>query len=168
LLAVAACLLAAGCATGHKLDQPQPGLGYLDFYLDPAYEAYWQVERWNDQKAGFKVLYSKLEAPIDGVLRLPMPPGLYRLRVNIQNLTAEGAVEVMAQTTAGRVTPVHVRRESIGSTYVRDVEDKARQPYRRRKVTDYDYHVFRLTATAEASVDFQPRDAMPYAAPAQK
>jgi len=164
LVLAGALLFAAGCATP-EANPPtsRPNSGYADFYADPALDAFWKVEEWDAQKSEFRVLYSEYKAPTHGVLRLEMSPGRHHLRIGVRNLATQGPVEVDVEIMDQKLTPVRVKMEVSGSTYVREVEDKLRRPGTRRKVTDSEQQVFKLTTETSAPQNYQPKDSVGYA-----
>jgi hypothetical protein len=80
LLFALLALWASGCVT-QNVNPPQAraNTGYVDFHADSAGELYWQVERFDDRAHSFKNVFSELEPPTGGFLRLAFAPGHYRL-----------------------------------------------------------------------------------------
>jgi hypothetical protein len=156
-------LLGLGCATPEgNPATPKANKGYGDFYADPPLDVYWKAEECDDKGSTLRVVYSEFKAPANGILRLELAPGTHRLRLMVMNLATEGPVEVQVPITAQKITPVRIRRETAGSTFVREVEDKMRHPGRRRKVTDVDNRVYKLTAEVGDTVAYQPKERMAY------
>jgi hypothetical protein len=164
ILAASALLFATGCATPESNPTtPKADRGYADFYPDPPLEVYWEIDEVSPENSESRVLYSRFKAPENGILRLEMSPGPHQLRVSFSNLATEGPVEVKVQIEPQKITPVPVTYSAAGSTYVREVEDKMRDPGRRRKVTDSQYQIFKLAAQTRAVEEYQPKQSMNYA-----
>ena len=156
-----ALLFAAGCATPESNPPtPRPNFGYADFYADPPLDGFWKVDERNAQRSEFRVLYSEYKAPTHGVLRLELSPGRHRLRLALLNLATEGPVEVELEIVDQKITPVRVNLGASGSTYVREVEDKARDSGRRRKATDSQHQVFKLTPEVGVPQNYLPKGTM--------
>ena len=159
-------LVGLGCATPEaNPPSPRAEKGYADFYADPSMDVFWKVDECDDQGTVCRVIYSEFKSPLNGFLRLELPPGQHHLRLTFLNLTTEGPVLVQVPITSQKITPVRVVRVAAGSTYVREVEDKLRHPGRRRKVTDVDTRVYKLTPEVQDAVSYQPKERMVYAQP---
>jgi hypothetical protein len=159
-------LIGPGCATPEaNPSRPRANRGYADFYADPAMDVFWKVDECDDRGAVSRVIYSEYKSPMNGFLRLELPPGRHHLRLTFLNLTTEGPVPVEVPITSQKITPVRVVRIGAGSTYIRDVDDKLRHPGRRRKVTDVDVRVFKLTPEVQDTASYQPKERMAYAQP---
>jgi hypothetical protein len=159
-----ALFVGLGCATPESNPaSPRDDKGYADFYTDPPYDVYWKVQEFDGKASAPRVIYSEFKSPADGILRLALAPGTHHLRLAVLNLATEGPVEVQVPVTAQKVTPVRVRRETAGTTFVREVEDKMRHPGRRRKVTDVDNRVYKLTPEIRAAESYEPKAHMSYA-----
>jgi len=110
LLALAALALwVPGCAT-QNVNPPQAraNTGYVDFHADPSVGLSWEVARFDDRTQSFKNVFSELEPPPDGVLRLAFAPGHYRLRVTFLNRIISQPAEVEVEVKDGKITPVQV------------------------------------------------------------
>ena len=163
-IAVGGLLFAAACATRESNpSRPSANHGYVDFYADPPLDVYWKIEQLDRQESVSRVLYSEFKAPSNGVLRLELAPGTYHLKVAFMNYATEGPTEVDVLVTPEKITPVRIKHEAAGSTYVRDVDDKARNPGRMRKVTDYQQQIYKLAAEAGAPEGYQVKERMSYA-----
>ena len=157
-------LLALGCSTPEaNPGGPKAGRGYVDFYPDPAREIFWKVELWDEATGSYRVLFSRFEAPPQGILRLEVAPGRPRYRLTFMNVATHGPAEVEVEVLPQKVTPVRVTYSGAGESYVRSVEDKVRVGGRRREVTDRSQQVYRLSAEAGVPDDYQPRQQMAYA-----
>jgi hypothetical protein len=157
-------LLITGCASSDvNPTQPNVANGYADIYAEPAGEIYWHVDRASDSNSSFRAIYSKLELPSRGILRLELPPGTQRLRITIQNLAQEKPLEVAVPIAAAKITPIEVRRAPTRESYVRDVEDRTRHGGRRRVVTDKPNQLYELSSTVHDSVPYEPKEKMSYA-----
>src|SRR5688572_6828252 len=87
LSAIAALtLLATGCATPNvNPAQAQANTGYVDFHAASTNELSWSVARFDEPRQNFQSVFSDLEPPPDGVLRLAFRPGRHRLQITFLN-----------------------------------------------------------------------------------
>jgi len=170
LLAFAAvALLVSGCAT-QNVNPPQAraNMGYADFHADPAGELYWQIERFDDRAQGFKKVFSELEPPTGGFLRLAFAPGRHRLRVTFLNRVIAQPAEVEVEVQNGKITPVRVALTSAGVAFVQTKETSrggtAKGRYgRRTKYSSDESTMYDLSAVADPPVAYQLKEKMPYA-----
>jgi hypothetical protein len=169
LLFALLALWASGCATQNvNPSQARANTGYVDFHADPAEELYWQVERFDDRAQGFKSVFSELEPPTGGFLRLAFAPGHYRLRVTFLNRVIAQPAEIEVEVQDGRITPVRVASTSAGVALVETRETSrggtAKGRYGRRTKIDSDETVmYVISATADPPVHYQVKETMPYA-----
>ena len=85
-LSLLLALSVPGCATrSANPSQARANTGYMDFHADSPDELGWDVARFDDAAQSFKSVFSELEPPAGGVLRLAFPPGHYRVRVTFLN-----------------------------------------------------------------------------------
>jgi len=164
-LTLGALILAvSGCATSESNPPaPRANRGYVDFYAEPAGDVYWRIEEWDDGSSQFKDRYSKFGPPEYGIVRLELPPGPHRFRVNVLNMATEAPADLEVQILPEKVCPVAVRRVPVSETYVRSVEDKVRHAGRRREVTDDQQMIYRLVPRSQAPEAYQQKHKMRYA-----
>ena len=160
---------ALGCAT-QNVNPPQAcaNTGYADFHADLAGELYWQVERFDDRAQGFKTVFSELDPPAGGFLRLAFAPGRHRLRVTFLNRVIAQPAEVEVEVQDGKITPVRVVLTSVGTTQVetREVSRggtvRGRSGQRTRLGSD-ETVMYGLSAVTDPPVPYQLKELMPYA-----
>jgi hypothetical protein len=164
LLFALLALWASGCAT-QNVNPPQAraNTGYADFRADPAGELYWQVERFDDRAHGFKKVFSELEPPTGGFLRLAFAPGHYRLRVTFLNRVITQPAEVEVEVQTGKITPVRVTLTETGTAFVQTKETSlggtAKGRYGRRTKIDTDETVmYGLSAVADPPMPYQVKE----------
>lgn len=165
----AVALLCAGCAgPGAHPNQAAPNTGYVDFHTDSTDELSWEVARFDEQSKGFIRVYSELEPPPQGVLRLPFEPGAHRLRVSFLNRVVLEPVVVEVAVKDGMVTPVTIKLTPEGTALVN--RDKVElgstgkgRVGRRTKLTTDESSAYRLTSEAQPPVPYQVIERMPYA-----
>lgn len=162
-------LWASGCAT-QNVNPPQAraNTGYVDFHADPSAELCWDVARFDDRTQSFKSVFSELEPPSDGVLRLAFAPGHYRLRVTFLNRVIAKPAEVEVEVQDGKITPVRVPLTAAGTVLVesRNVSHggTAKGRYgRRTKYSSDESTMYGLSAVAEPPMAYQLKERMPYA-----
>ena len=154
---------AAGCATGNvNPPKARASTGYVDFRADSSGALSWQVAQYDDRTQNFKVIFSELSPPPDGILRLAFAPGQYQLQVTFLNrvVSEPGFVEV--EVVDGKVTPVHVTLISVGTTSVQRKEQRVGTTVkgysgRTTKVTNNESVMFRVAAVAAAPLPYQPK-----------
>src|ERR1043166_2504438 len=169
-----AAWLAVGCASPNvNPAAPRAKTGFVDFYTDPGDTLAWDVRRFETAANQFKTLFSELNPPEDGILRLAFEPGHQRFRVSFLNrVIAEPAVgDVEVQD--GRVTPVHVTLTGSGVTSVQTKETgrggtAAGRYQRRTKIESNETKMYRLTAVSQEPRPYQLKQRMPYASSATK
>ncbi|MGD0350222.1 MAG: hypothetical protein ABSB84_07915 [Verrucomicrobiota bacterium] len=169
LLFALLALGASGCAT-QNVNPPQPraNTGYVDFHADPSAELCWDVARFDDRTQSFKSVFSDLEPPSDGVLRLAFAPGHHRLRITFLNRVIAKPAEVEVEVQDGKITPVRITLTAAGTVLVesRDVSHggTAKGRYgRRTKYGSEETAINSLSAAAAPPVAYQVKERMPYA-----
>jgi hypothetical protein len=169
LLFVLPALWTSGCAT-QNVNPPQARAktGYVDFHADPPEELYWQIERFDDGSQSFKKVFSELELPAGGFLRLAFAPGHHRLRVTFLNRVIAKPVEVEVVVQDGTITPVRVTLTEAGTTFVKTKSENyggtARGRYARRTEFGSDETVrYGLSAVAGPPVAYKLKEGMSYA-----
>jgi hypothetical protein len=157
-----------GCATPNvNPPQARANTGYADFRADPAGELYWQVERFDDRAQAFKEVFSELEPPTGGFLRLAFAPGHYRLRVTFLNRVITQPAEVEVGVQDGKIIPVRVVLTSAGTTQVetRKVSrgGTVRGRYgQRTRLGSNETAMYNLSAVADPPVPYQVKERMSY------
>jgi hypothetical protein len=170
LVALAAIgLWFAGCAAGNvNPAQARANTGYVDFHTGSPAELNWDVARYDEGAKEFRRVYSRLEVPPQGFLRLAFSPGRDRLRVTFLNRVIARPVEIEVEVQAGKVTPVRVTLTDAGVALVRTKETSAGgSAYgrygRRTRIGSAETTMYALSAAAEAPVAYQSKEQMPYA-----
>jgi len=160
--------LLSGCATPDvNPSQARAHTGYVDFHADAANELYWQVERYDDRAQSFKTIYSELDPPAGGFLRLAFAPGHHRLRVTFLNHVITKPTEVEVEVQDGKVTPVRVALTAVGTAQVETREvnygGTAKGRYGRRTRIGSDETIrYDLSATTSPPISYQPKERMSY------
>lgn len=162
-------LLMPGCAT-RNVNPPQARAhtGYADFYAEPAGDLCWEVARFDEHAQAYKRLFSRLEPPQGGVLRLALAPGHHRLRVTFLNCVISKPAEVEVEVIDGKITPVRVTLTEAGTRSVRTQTDtRGRTEYgpygRRTKISSEEAVLYDISAVAAPSVAYEVKEQMPYA-----
>jgi hypothetical protein len=168
LLFALLALWASGCATQDINPlQARANTGYVDFHADPAGELYWQIERFDDRTQVFKNVFSELELPTGGFLRLAFAPGRHRMQVTFLNRVIAQPVEVEVEVQAGKITPVRVTLTETGTALVMTKETSrggtAKGRYGRRTKIDSDETVmYGISAVADPPVPYQVKEKISY------
>lgn len=163
LLFAALSLWAAGCATPDvNPAQARANTGYVDFRSASAEVLYWQVKRFNDEKHRYDVIYSELESPTGGILRLAFPPGRHRLQIGFLNVAITRPLEVEVEVHDGQSITVHVTLTSAGTAMV----ETRRESYggtakgrvgRRVIIGSEETTIYGLSAVVDAHIAYQPK-----------
>ena len=77
------------------------------------------------------------------------------------NQAIEAPAEVEVEVREGMITPVKVTVEQGDTTYVRVVDDRARDVHR-NKVTDSQQQRWKISAAAQPPVPYTPKGQMAY------
>jgi hypothetical protein len=170
LLAAMLALGVAGCATPN-VNPPlaRAGMGYVDFHADSADILYWQVERFDDRAPGYQKVYSELDPPAGGFLRLAFAPGHYRLRVTVLNRVVREPGVVEVEIKDGMITPVNVQLIPDGTAQVQLRNQRAGSPTaggghgRRIEYSSSESILFRLSAVAEPPTPYRVKAQTSYA-----
>ena len=168
-LLAALSLGVVGCGT-RDVNPPQAraNIGYVDFYATPAEDLYWQVKRISAPGKRDEIVFSKLQSPAGGILRLSFMPGHHHLKVRILNRVIAEPLEIEVEVAEGKITPVCVTLTPAGTTYVETRQEsyggtaKGRVGQRVKYGTDETIR-YDLTANVEAPRDYQPKERMSYA-----
>jgi hypothetical protein len=154
--------LAAGCAT-RDVNGPaaRAGRGYVDFYTVPKTEVWWKVDVFDAHRQDYKEFTAQFKAPAEGVFRVEARPGRHKARISFVNQAIEAPAEIEAEVREGMITPIQVTLEKGDTTYVRTVEDRARDVHR-NKVTDSQQQRWRISAVAQPPVPYTPKEQTAY------
>jgi hypothetical protein len=153
---------ASGCATPDvDPTAARAGRGYVDLYTVPKTEAWWKVDVFDPRRQGYKEFTAQFKAPGEGILRVEARPGSHKARISFVNQAIEAPAEVEVEVRAGMITPVKVTLETGDSTYVRVVDDRARDVHR-NKVTDYQQQRWKISAAAQSPVPYTPKGQTAY------
>ncbi len=154
--------LACGCATP-DVNPPtaHAGYGYVDLYTVPKTEVWWKVDVFDPRRQGYKEFTAQFKAPGEGIFRVQAKPGSHQARISFVNQAIEAPAEVDVEVREGMITPVKVTLEQGGNTYVRVVEDRAKNIYR-DKVTDYQQQRWKISAAGQPPVPYTPKSQMAY------
>jgi hypothetical protein len=169
LMLAAAGLLVAGCASPNvNPPRARAKTGYVDFYADSSGELSWQVARFDDRMQGFRGVFSEFEPPPGRALRLPFPPGHYRLRVTFMNRVVREPGLVEVEVRDGLITPVHVVLIPDGTTQVETKETRVGGTFKGRygrgtKFGTDESTMYRVSAEAKPALPYQVKEQMPYA-----
>ena len=113
-------LIITGCASPNvNPPQARAKTGYVDLYADPSVALSWDVGRFEDRTQDFKDVFSELDPPQGGILRVAFAPGHYRLRITFMNLVVGDPGPVEVEITDGMITPIRVELTETGVTMVR-------------------------------------------------
>ena len=162
-------LFVMGCASPNvNPSRAKTDTGYVDIYSEEGDALAWEVKRFDDKAQDFKRVFMDVEPPPGGVVRLAFPPGQQRLRMTVVNRVIVSPTELELEVQDGKVTPLRVALTEDGVTIVnsRDINrgGTARGRYGRRTRVQGDEAIrFRINATAEQAVEYQPKERMSYA-----
>jgi hypothetical protein len=170
LLTLAAfALWVSGCAT-RNVNPPQAraNTGYVDLHANSANDLCWEVARFDERKGSFQRVFSELEPPQGGILRLAFAPGHYQLRITFLNLVVVKTAEVEVEAQDGKITPVRVTLTKAGVTAVQtkktSVGGTAYGRYgRRTRVGSDEMPTFQVSVEAGASIPYQVKERTSYA-----
>ena len=158
-----------GCAT-QNVNPPQAraNTGYVDFHADPSGELSWEVARFDDRTQNLRILFSDLQPPPGGILRLAFAPGHYRLRVTFLNRIISQPAEVGVEVKDGMITPVQVALVSDGTALVERREQRVgptvRGHYRSNiKLSSDESTLYRISAGVDALMPYQVKERTVYA-----
>jgi hypothetical protein len=154
--------LACGCATPDvDPTAARAGRGYVDLYTVPKTEAWWKVDVFDPGRQGYKEFTAQFKAPGEGILRVEARPGSHKARISFVNQAIEAPAEVEVEVREGMITPIKVTLEQGDTSYVRAVDDRARDIHR-NKVTDYQQQRWKISAAAQPPVPYTPKGQTAY------
>jgi hypothetical protein len=159
-------LLAGGCASPDVNRQtPRPSRGYVDLFTQPRTDVWWKVDVYDSRKQDYREFTAQFKSPGQAIFRVEARPGSHRARISFVNQAVEAPAEVEVDVREGMITPVEVKLNKGGSSYVRVTEDRARSGFRtagRNKVTDYPQQVWQISATALPPLPYSPKENAAY------
>jgi hypothetical protein len=169
LTLAAAALLVSSCASPNA-NPPRAGAntGYVDFHADSTNALSWDVARFDVSTQAFQKVFSDLNPPQCGVLRLAFAPGRHRLRVTFLNRVISNPAEIEVEVQDGKITPVHVTLTAAGTALVdrktQNLGNRTTGSYGlRTKIISDETVMYGVTAVAAPSVAYQIKEQMPYA-----
>jgi hypothetical protein len=115
----AAALLVSGCASPNVNPlHARANTGYVDFHADASPDLSWEVARFDEGTQAFHKVFSELDPPAGGFLRLAFAPGRHRLRITFLNRVISSPAEIEVEVQDGKITPVHVTLTESGTALV--------------------------------------------------
>ena len=163
ILLLLPALWLAGCASQNvNPTHARARTGYVDFRNESAGELIWQVARIEPGTQNFTILFSELQPPADGSLRLAFAPGRYELQVTFLNRVISRPAQFSVEVEDGQITPVEVALVPDGSALVQFKEKRIGTTVkgyagRKTQTTANDTVQFRVTAMPGAPVPYQPK-----------
>ena len=172
LLAVLACLAAAGCRTDVNPSTPHAKTGYVDFYTDSNEGLCWEVKQLKEPKGEMRTVFCEFKPLPGNILRLAVPAGTHRFQVWFNNEFTTGPQTVSVQVANAKVTPVHVSLGPAGESAIQvesyEYRATARATRRVTKTSSEQQQTFRIVLAPATPRDYQPKERMPYFSPAPK
>jgi hypothetical protein len=169
LMLAAVGLFVTGCASPNvNPPQARANTGYVDFHADPSAGLCWEVARFDGRSQSFNRVFSELDPPSGGVLRLAFAPGRHRLRITFLNRVIAKPAEVEVEVQDAKITPVRVTLIEAGTALVRTERENrggtAKGRYGRRTTIRSDATaMYNLSAVADAPIPYQLKERTPYA-----
>lgn len=171
---IAFCLAAVlafafGCASPNvNPPTPRANAGYVDFYVEAGSELAWDVQQFNAAANQFKTVFSELEPPHGGILRLAFAPGRHQFRVTFLNCAITEPALFNVEVRDGRIVPVRIVLTETGVASVRTKEasygSTVRGSFgRRTKINIHEASMYRVTAEPQESQPYQIKERMSYA-----
>jgi hypothetical protein len=147
---------------------PRPNTGYVDFYAPSETELSWDVERINPKTGKSKRLFFDVE-PLQGrILRIDVPPGHYTFQITFLNRAIVKPLKIDVEVRDRMITPVKVELKSAGTTQIQSKEvlqlfrPTLRGYAQTGRVKRSEAERFEISAAAQPSVPYRPKEAMPY------
>jgi hypothetical protein len=155
--------VASGCATGHVNPlAARPGRGYVDFRTDPGDALAFHVSRFDAGKQAWQQVFSDLNPPANGVLRLACPSGPYLFQVTFLNRVILQPLQVQVEVIDGLVTPVSITLIPNGTMTVDQKEavrlgaTVKRTQGQRSAYNGGQFTAYQLEATVKAPETYHP------------
>jgi hypothetical protein len=173
LLAALAGLLMVGCGTPNvNPTHAKANTGYVDFFTDADLGLCWEVKRASEGSGEMTTVFSEYK-PVEGtILRLASPPGSHEFEVWFSNEVTQGPRKVSVLVLDGKVTPVHVTLTPSGTNFTQSkvygFRASAKGYGHGTKIVTGQNQVYQIAAVAEVPQAYQPKERMPYFAPASK
>lgn len=169
-IVLTACLmlLGSGCASPNvNPPKARAGTGYVDFFADVDGGVSWDVQSFDEASGRFKEVFSDVEVPDGGILRLAFAPGAHRLRVSCLDNVIRTPADVSVTVTDGQVVPVEVTLVPVGAVQVQSESKQVGKTYlgARRRHTNYDYsktQIYNVIAEPQDPLAYQPKQKMLY------
>jgi hypothetical protein len=166
-LLLAGSLALSSCSTSSVNPQtPHSNTGYIDFYTDSDMELSWEVKRLDERSGKMETVFSKFDPVPGNILRLAASPGSYQYEVWFMNKTTEGPQTVSVRVENAKVTPVHITLTPASTSSVdRKVygfRPSAKGYGRGTKVVRETEDVYRIEATPQAAINYEPKERMSY------
>jgi hypothetical protein len=125
------------------------------------------VARFDERAQAFQKVFSDLNPPPGGVLRLAFAPGHQRLRVTFLNRVISNPAEIEVEVQDGKITPVRVTLTATGTALVdrktQNLGNRTTGGYGlRTKIISDETVMYGVTAVADAPVAYQIKERMPY------
>lgn len=162
-------VLLTGCATPDvNPPEPRANFGYVDFYGVLSQDLSWEVARFDETTGKYRRVYSELEPPEQGILRLAFPAGAQQLQLAFLDRAVVRPMKLELTVEAGRIVPVRVSLAETGTATVaakqRTYGPTAYGRYGRRS----DIEVYQTVANEigceiMSSMAYTPKERMPYA-----
>ncbi len=160
-------LLASACASRNvNPAMPKAHTGYVDIFSQPAMGVSWDVLRAKPGTEKFKRAYSDVK-PVEGVLRIALPPGRHLLRINVLNHVITDPADVEVEVADGQVTPVRVKFiAGKGRSMPYRDPGAGGSVYRRQgrgsSISMYAASEYAISATPESSAPYKPKNGTNY------
>ena len=153
---------AGGCATP-DVNPPaaRVGRGYVDLYTVPRTEAWWMLDVFDPRRQSYKEFTAQFKAPGEGIFRVEARPGRHKARISFVNQAVEAPADVEVEVREGMITPVEVKLSPGDKTYVRVVDDRAKNIHR-NKVTDYSQTRWQISAVAQPFIPYTAKQNTAY------
>jgi hypothetical protein len=163
LLTLASALFVAGCASPNaNPPQARANTGYVDFRADSSPDLSWEVARFDERAQAFQKVFSDLNPPAGGGLRLAFAPGRHRLRITFLNRVIAKPAEIELEVQDGKITPVRVTLTATGTALIdrktQNIGSTAKGSYgQRTKIVSDTTVMYAVAAVADAPKAYRPK-----------
>jgi hypothetical protein len=163
LTLAAAALLVSSCASPNvNPAKARANTGYVDFRADSSPDLSWEVARFDERTQAFQKVFSDLNPPTGGVLRLAFAPGRHRLQITFLNRVISKPAEIEVEVQDGKITPVRVTLTATGTALVdrktQSLGGTAKGSYGlRSKIVSDTTVMYGVAAVADPCVAYQPK-----------